>query len=31
MGVILVEAGSPDDPGLAGLGERTLRALREAP
>lgn len=31
MGVVLVEAGSKDDPGLAALGERTLRALGEGP
>jgi len=29
MGVILVEAGLKDDPGLAAMGERTLRALSE--
>ena len=31
MGVVLVEAGLKDDPGLAALGERTLKALREGP
>jgi len=31
MGVVLVEAGSKDDPGLAAMGERTLWALREGP
>jgi aminoglycoside phosphotransferase (APT) family kinase protein len=31
MGVILVEAGGNDDPGLAAMGERTLKALRDRP
>ena len=31
MGVVLMEAGLADDPGLAAMGERTLRALREGP
>jgi aminoglycoside phosphotransferase (APT) family kinase protein len=31
MGVVLVESGMAGDPGLAALGERTLRALVAAP
>jgi aminoglycoside phosphotransferase (APT) family kinase protein len=31
MGVVLVEAGLAGDPGLAALGERTLRALEDEP
>lgn len=31
MGAVLVEAGGTDDPGLAALGERTLRALADGP
>ena len=31
MGVVLMEAGMADDPGLAAMGERTLKALGEGP
>jgi aminoglycoside phosphotransferase (APT) family kinase protein len=31
MGVLLLDAGQERDPGLAGLGEATLRALVEGP